>query len=370
MELINGTNGPAAWTLGFQADGRELLIVVVKATYKIPQTNEEPTLTEKQVPLIQADEFTGEPGLSATRYESDYAHRKPFCNVLLNGSAYAPRGEPVTAIRVGLEIGPVRKRFNVIGNRFWDKVLFLLRPSSPDRFARLPISYDRAYGGTDRSENKPGKVKTYLLNPVGIGYYPLTGKKALLGKALPNTCELGRVATSRKGRYSPMAFGSIGRNHTARLRFAGTYDKAWLQNRAPFWPDDFDYRYFQCAPPEQQMPHLVGGEEVTLENLMPEGMKRFRIPQTLMPVTFLPHRAPEQRVHAACDTLLIEPDEGRFMLTWRTVFPLRRNMFELRQVIVGEIPRSWYRARRELRTSKRHYASLEELIQAKRATKA
>ena len=369
MELVNGTIGPAAWTLGFQADGRELLVVAIKATYKIPQGDEDPTLAREQAPLTQADEFTGEPGLSATRYESDYAHRKPLCDVLLNGSAFAPHGEPVSKVRVGLQIGPIRKRFDVIGNRFWDKILLLLWPSLPARFVKLPISYDQAYGGTDRSEKKPDKVKTYLPNPVGVGYYPLTGKKALVGKPLPNTCEPGRVATSRKGRYRPMAFGPIGRNHKARLPFAGTYDKAWLQNRAPFWPDDFDYRYFQCAPPEQQMAHLVGGEEVILENLAPEGLKRFRIPNTTMPVIFLPHRGKEQRINAACDTLVIEPDQGRFMLTWRADFPLRRNMFELRQIIVGDMPRSWYRARREERTGKRHYANLEELIRAKGGSK-
>jgi hypothetical protein len=166
-----------------------------------------------------------------------------------------------------------------------------------------------------------------------------------------------------------MALGAIGRNHKARLRYAGTYDKEWIQNRSPFWPKDFDYRYFQCAPPDQQMPHLVGGEEIKLENLSPEGSKRFRVPNTELPVVFIAHRGMDQRVKAVCDTLVIEPDEKRFMLSWRVAFPLRRNMFELKQIIVGEMPRSCYRAQREQRTGKKHYASLEELIQSKRGPK-
>jgi hypothetical protein len=162
-----------------------------------------------------------------------------------------------------------------------------------------------------------------------------------------------------------MAFGSVSRNFKLRIPYAGTYDKAWLQSRAPFWPKDFDYRYFQSAPPEQQIAYLAGGEEVVLENLTPAGLKRFRIPRTSMPVRFLPHRGKEHRVNAVCDTLVIEPDASRFMLTWRAEFRLRRNIFELKQIVVGGTPHS---KRRGQITGKRHYANLEELIRAKRGS--
>lgn len=370
MDLVNETGLDAAWTLGFQPDGRELLVVAVKASYRIPQEREEPSLTEKQVPLTQADEFTGEPGSSATRYESDYAHHKPFCDVLLIGSAYAPRGKPTTKVTVGLTLGPIRKRFHVIGDRFWDRILFLTAPTPPAQFVRLSFSYNQAYGGTDKSENKPDKVKTYLENPVGVGYYPLTSGRNLAGKPLPNSYEIGHPATSRKGKYRPMAFGPVSRNFKFRIRYAGTYDKAWLEDRAPFWPEDFDHRYFQAAPPDQQAPYLAGGEEVVLHNLTPEGTTFFRIPRRSMPIIFLPHHGREERVSASCDTLVIEPDERRFTLTWRAAFGLRRNMFELKEIIVGDMPRSWHRARREEISGKPHYANLEEAILAKQTPKA
>ena len=84
MDFVNETKVEAGWTLGFEPDGRELLVVAIKATFKIPKFGDEPELAENQVPLTAADEFTGEPGYSATLYETDYAHRKPFCDVLLN----------------------------------------------------------------------------------------------------------------------------------------------------------------------------------------------------------------------------------------------------------------------------------------------
>ena len=94
MDFVNKTGVQPGWTMGFERDGRELLIVAVKATFVIPESPDvEPRLAEEQVPLVKADTFTGEPGYSAPVYESDYAHRKPRCDVLLNGCAYARTGK-------------------------------------------------------------------------------------------------------------------------------------------------------------------------------------------------------------------------------------------------------------------------------------
>ena len=169
MEIVNQTPVKAGWTLGFQKDGRELLIVAAKATFELPLDGGEAMLAKEQAPLTESDEFTGEPGFSATRYESDYAHRKPFCDVLLNASAFAPNGEPAKRVTVGFYVGPIQKRFQVIGNRVWDKILFITTQTPIEPFVKLPISYDRAYGGTDKSEKNPDKAKTYLDNPVGVG---------------------------------------------------------------------------------------------------------------------------------------------------------------------------------------------------------
>src|SRR5215813_10890290 len=107
MELLNATGMQAGYTMGMRPDGRELLVVVVKGTFAIPQDWDEPKLAEQQVPLVEADTFTGEPGLSAPIYESDYAPSKPRCDVLLLGSAYAPYGRPAERVRVSLRIGPI-----------------------------------------------------------------------------------------------------------------------------------------------------------------------------------------------------------------------------------------------------------------------
>jgi len=65
---------------------------------------------------------------------------------------------------------------------------------------------------------------------------------------------------------------------------------AWQKTRAPFWPDDFDYRHFQAAPPDQQIPYLQGGKEVIMINLSPQGRVQFYLPTIPMPVIFIPYQ--------------------------------------------------------------------------------
>src|SRR6266850_8249161 len=120
MNLVNITKMQAGYTMGLQPDGRELLVVVVKGTFTIPtDEKQEPKLAEEQVPLVMTDVFTGEPGFSAPLYEIDFAPSKPRCDVLLNGSCYAPGGKPATQAQVGIRVGSLTKSFNIVGNRVW-----------------------------------------------------------------------------------------------------------------------------------------------------------------------------------------------------------------------------------------------------------
>ena len=111
MDLLNATNMQAGYTMGTQPDGRESLVVAVKGTFKIPENGGRPELADEQVALVEADEYTGEPGLSAPIYESDYARCKPKCDVILNGSAYAPGGVPAKKVRVTLSVGSMTKSY-------------------------------------------------------------------------------------------------------------------------------------------------------------------------------------------------------------------------------------------------------------------
>ncbi len=368
MELLNATKMQAGYTMGLAPDGRESLVVVVKGTFRFPENSSlEPVLADEQVPLVMADTFAGEPGFSAPIYESEFAPRKPKCDILLIGSGYAPGGRPAKRVTVSLQVGSWSKSFTVVGNRTWQKGWGGVNTTKPEAFTVMPISYGNAFGGTDTTHENPEKHKFVLTNPVGRGFHHQLRTKLIDGKPLPNTEEEGRTVKKPGGDYRPMAFGPVGRNWDPRYKLAGTYDQAWIDNIFPFLPPDFKEAYYQAASADQQIPYLRGGEIVTLTNLTSEGLTRFTIPVLEMPVVFFPKKGDKQETQSVIDGLIIEPDHRRVTLLWRSSYPLKRNMFDVVQVVAGVMPKAWYRAR-EL--GKTYYPSLGALVAAKMKERA
>jgi hypothetical protein len=362
MELINATKMAAGYTMAVQKDGRELLVVVVKGTFTIPPPGEEPKLAEEQVPLVETDVFTGEPGFSAALYENDFAPRKPRCDVLLNGSAYAPQGKPVERVTVSLRVGSMKKSFDVVGNRKWQAGMLYYTISAIEPFTKMPISYDNAFGGIDKAN--PDHLHYYPTNHAGVGYHVHTSPKAMNDKPLPNTEETGNPIKAPAGKYKPMAFGPVGRAWQPRVTLAGTYDQNWMDNVHPFLPADFKEEYFQAAPADQQTAYLHGGEEVELVNLTPEGRTVFKLPAMRVPFEFFYKNGDRKKRAGVIDTLLLEPDQGQFMMTARVTLPLRRNLHEMRAVVTGRKSRGWYVEQGLVRPrgGKRRFNSLAELI--------
>ncbi|SFQ69300.1 hypothetical protein SAMN03159489_04903 [Pseudomonas sp. NFPP07] len=364
MELLNASQLLAAYTQGLAPDGRESLVVVAKGTFNLPLDGRAATLADTQQPLLMADTFLGEPGLSAPLQEMDFAPVKPCCDVLVRGKAYAPGGRPVTQLTAGIRVGQMSKAFSVLGPRQWQSGLLGVAPGLPQPFTEQDISYARAFGGSHPIANDPQLRHCYLDNPTGCGWYPRSADSAdIVGMPMPSTEELGKPIDSPSGNFRPMALGPLGRGWPQRARFAGTYDEAWLADCFPFLPTDFDHRYFQAAPDDQQTHYLRGGEDVLLLNLTPQERAGFRIPQMEVPVTFFLKKGGHETVQAVIDTLLIDTDTCQVQLTWRVSRPLQRNLFEIAQVLVGTMSTGWWRAR-EL--GKDYYPSLSALVKAKR----
>ena len=343
MELINATRMAAGYTLGLEPSGRELLVVVIKGTFVLPAPGEAVQLHDKQLPLVLADTFTGAAGFSAPVHEADFATRKSACDVLLLGTAHAPAGTQVTRQRVGLRLGPVDKSFNVMGRRVWQAALTGIKSSSPEPFTRLPISYDVAFGGTDHNSEDQSEHGAYMSNPVGLGWHKHLKNAWIDGKPLPHTEETGRSVSFPSDRYKPMSFGPLGRGWLERARYAGTYDERWQKEDFPFLPKDFDERYFQAAPEDQQIPWPTKPMQVELEGVTPDGLRRFELPHFEAPVHVFPIKGGREDYTGVIDSIVFEPDQGRFTLTWRVVRPLQRSLFEIAQVMVGRRGPVWWR---------------------------
>jgi hypothetical protein len=348
MELINSTRMTTGYTMGLEPSGRELLVVVVKGTFRIPtEQGARLALGEEQVPPVMSDVFFGEPGLSAPKYEIDFAPRKQRCDVLLNGYAYAPDGRPADRVPVGLRIGGWSKSFAVVGARMW-YMSAGPRATAPAPFTRTVISYDHAFGGTDYRHEDPAQHAAYMPNPSGRGFHRHLVHRWLEGSLLPNTEELGVEVQRPDGRYRPMSFGALGRHWEPRYRYAGTYDQDWLDNVFPFLPPDFDEQYYQAAPLDQQLPLPSGEQLVALRNLTPEGRRDFVLPHFEAPIHVFPRKGEREDLKAPLDTILIEPDLERVTLTWRCARPLRRSLHEIAQVLVGRKGKEWWQQREEL----------------------
>ena len=357
MELINSTRMVAGYNMGLEPSGRELLVVVIKGTFRFPLPGEPSdhfALHEKQMPLVMADTFTGEPGYSAPVYEVDFAPRKPRCDILLLGSAYAPDGKPATRVEAGIRIGNWSKTLAVVGPRRWECNLVGATASHPGVFVKQPLSYDVAFGGTDLHHKDPSEHAAFMPNPVGRGFHKHIKAEWVEGKPLPSTEEVDQTVRDPGGNYRPMAFGPLGLGWNSRSRFAGTYDDAWLEKHFPFLPPDFDEQYFQAAPMDQQVPLGFFNErpiEVTLVNLTPEGLTRFTIPSFVASINIFPKKGDREDYRATLDTVLIEPDHQRFSLTWRVARPLKKSMFEIAQVLVGKKGNEWWQKREQIALS-------------------
>lgn len=314
-----------------------MLLVVMKATFALDFESETPVLADAQTPIVMSDEFFGEPGLSAPKYESEFALHKPFCDVLLNATAYAPGGRPVRKVPVEVRVGSWVKGFEVVGDRFWYVNNGSIVATEPQPFVSMSITYERAFGGFDDRHEDANRHEAFHANSVGRGFSALLDAQSLAGRPLPNTQEFSNPITRPDGDYKPMSFGPVGRHWEPRRHYAGTYDQKWLDEEFPFLPADFDSQYFQSAPADQQLPLPVGAQRVVLKNLTPEGAFTFQLPGFEACVHILPRDGERETLSAFADSILIEPDMKRVMMTWRVTRPLRKNVFELAHVIVGRM---------------------------------
>ncbi len=332
----------AEYTLGLDPDGREHVVVVVKGTYVLSVDNQEfyrfAKPAKEQLPLTMADEYQGEPGFSSVVRESDFAPKKQKCDVLFNGCAYAPYGDPTRHVTVRIQVGEMDKQFVVHGPRTWMNGFPGVLPSTAEAFVKTPFSYDTAYGGVSVHPDDPQKVMPYMQNPIGIGYDPYASASELTEKLMPNTEAIGDPVKSPKGHYTPQSFGPISRNFQNRMKYAGTYDDNYLEEVFPFLPPDFNPMYFQAAPLDQQIDFPKGGEQVVLTNLTPYGTTVFHLPKNPVPVEFFLGKHTSEKTEAVMDTIYIEPELGIYTVIWRASRPLKRSLFEILRIIVGKRP--------------------------------
>ena len=164
-------------------DARPLLVIVCKASFDINRSRV--TLAEEQRPVIPAGElWHPEAGVSSYKYEPEAAFIKMATDVVLVGHAWAPK-RGTTTLGVGVSVGPVRQVAQVFGERVWYRTLGSVSMTKPQPFDKIPLTYERAFGGMDSTHAAKHGHPFEPRNPVGRGYRHRRGKFEE-GTLLPN----------------------------------------------------------------------------------------------------------------------------------------------------------------------------------------
>ena len=314
-------------------DANKIWIVAVKATYDI-RPDGSTRLADRQVPVFRVGQPLGEAGKSSLVHEADLLWLKPGTDVLVNGSAWPDRGRRAAVLDVELQLGTIDKRLRVFGDREWLRSLGGAAISEPTPFESMPIVYERAFGGWDRSATDPADHRLEDRNPVGTGF--IDRPEGCVGTRLPNVEYPSQLIASWKDRPAPAGLNAIDCAWSPRRQLAGTYDDAWREKRFPLWAADYDPRYAHCAPRDQQLHgFLRGGEPVSLTHLSPHGTLNFTLPRVY---PFFQTRFGRERVEhrAQLCTVVIEPDLPRVILGWQTSLVCNHRVDELDMTVVTE----------------------------------
>ncbi|XXX80300.1 DUF2169 domain-containing protein [Sorangium sp. So ce134] len=290
-------NAVSCGSVLWQAGSAERVTVIVKATLAL--AHERLAWPIAPLPIVREDRHGPSGSLEAA---SEVAPYLPSVGVVLTGHACAPGGHPVATMiaRLAIYRGETRlldKRLTIVGDR---------SPVPPWRsqpFQRMPLVYERAFGG-------PGVPD----NPVGVG------ASSSAAPALPNLLDPFQPTRAA-------GMGPISPRWPARQRLLGAAEARGGGPPQAGLPAGFDWRYFHAAPPDQQLPFLHGDEWLVLDGLHP-GLPRV---QTQLPsARALARRYPAgaggqgQPVELAADTLVIDADRQICSVVWRGSFALDR----------------------------------------------
>lgn len=317
-------------------NGAEVWLVAVKCTFDIMPDGSAQVAAD-QPPVLRMPEHFGEPGKSSIKYENDLVLTKKTTDIIVVGHAYAPNGRPVTQLDVGFSVGPVTKSLLVTGDREWG----ISGRSGPLPFVKMPLTYERSFGGADKRSPHPDRDWEWR-NPVGTAF--AVSRDNATGVAIPNVEYPNEPMKAWNDRPRPAGFGAVASHWQPRVSFAGTYDDDWMKSRQPLLPADFDDRFFQCAPEDQQSPSFLrGGEPVALRHLTPPGELRFYLPKVFLGFdTRFYDGSRELHKERRLHTVILEPDFPRVSLVWHTgllchfkVQKLERTIVTLKSILSG-----------------------------------
>jgi hypothetical protein len=199
MELVNQTAVPAQLLVADMPDeGCRGGLLVAKATFdfsaglpRLDSADPLPVLAEP-APLGDVGELP----------EDLVPREDPAFEVLLLGACHPPGGRPAREAAVALSLGAVARRLLVTGDRAWVGHGPSATIGPPAEFMRMPLSYERAFGGSAEIRIDPHSTYPVFepLNARGRGF---DAEEYLAGCAAAFECPSGFPVLSPAPRLLP-----------------------------------------------------------------------------------------------------------------------------------------------------------------------
>jgi uncharacterized protein YjbI with pentapeptide repeats len=308
-------------TRTFEDGPKSYLVVTLLSLYPFDEPQRalpEVAIWKLAATLSEDASVAGSGGVPSAPAILDEAMPKSCGELLVAGSAYPKeRPAPKTYVRVAVSRGEERivdKHLFVFGDRRWR----LGFQSDPEPFESMPITWSRALGGPGFDRNPIGR---------GIGTTAIDGEELRL---LPNIEQRDDVVAAPSDRPDPAGFLPFDLTWSQRQRYIGTYDQAWLDQRYPSHPLDFDWTFFNVAPPDQRIDGFFHGDETfVVENMHAEhAVQTGKLPN-LVGRAFVNLRTEEgealREVPTKIDTVWLFPNVSRVLVVHRGVIEVQED---------------------------------------------
>lgn len=321
--MLHDNSTPLA-AIGFEQlkpDGSPMAVIAARGSFEIVEGVIRYAPTQE---LVLADVFEGDPQRTPLVRVGDLIPFKPAADVTVLGVIQSPQA--VELLRAGLRVtgrgAVLEKHLLATGPRDWTHDgQWRLGPVSA--VERVPLDWRLATGG--RVIGDPdGTVDPR--NPIGAGVvHPDYTSEKLTLPAARIYAELAPLEATPTKPPRPEGMGPVAPWVAARAVHAGTYDQAWQDHHHPLLPLDFDYRFYQSAPEDLQVPgYLHPGDRVQAYGMLPDGaLLDFHLPDLAPYATFSFTDGREVQAQLHLDGLHLDLRDGlRFDLTWRAWAPI------------------------------------------------
>jgi hypothetical protein len=330
MDLVNNT--PLAAEL-VVAEGEDPAvrngILTAKATFRADADGRVDWETDAPYPLFDHDQET-DLGLLPRDNLPKY---DPTFEVMLLGVAHAPEGGAVPRTTVGLAVGAERRELAVFGDREWVRAGREWRISEPEPFVRMPLTYDRAYGGTCEVfvDRDAAVTVSEPYNPAGRGFDPEPAATVMgeqMGapdgypeferrRPLPNVEDPRALIARWEDAPLPVCWTAV------PLHYAAQGLRAVVLPEDGQMPEAIEFAegIYQRAHPDWVIPPPPEAAPVVLEGATPEGRWGFPLPaiRVLADYTVADRTGTLELVP---QMLVLLPEERRFYLVYRRLFAL------------------------------------------------